>query len=157
MRKKEIHQLNRAMKETHNKRLYERYLAVRLHLEGHGFAEISRLLGLVRQTISIYWHKYQEKGLDGLRMERLPGKPPELTEEQHEQLAELLMDKQPADVGFEARYTWTLPLIASWIKREFGIVYSVRGVSKILRRLGFSFTKATYALAKADKGAQSTF
>lgn len=153
----EIDQLNRAMKETNNKRLYERYLAVRLHLEGHNFAEISHLLGLARQTISIYWQGYQEKGLNGLLLKHSPGKPSRLNDEQHDQLAKLLIDKQPVDVGYEARYTWTLPLVASWIQSEFGISYSVRGVSKILKRLGFSFTKATYTLAKADKGLQAVF
>jgi transposase len=72
----EINELNKAMKETNDKRLYERYLAVRLHLEGHSFAEISRLLGLVRQTISLYWQGYQEKGLKGLFMKLSSGKPP---------------------------------------------------------------------------------
>ncbi|WP_240418716.1 IS630 family transposase [Paenibacillus periandrae] len=153
----EINKLNKAMKETNDKRLYERYLAVRLHLEGHSFAEISRLLGLVRQTISLYWQGYQEKGLEGLFMKHSPGKPPRLNEEQLDQLAELLISKQPVDVGFEARYTWTLPLIASWIEREFDIIYSVRGVSKVLKRSGFSFTKATYTLAKADQEAQTAF
>ncbi|TDF95425.1 helix-turn-helix domain-containing protein [Paenibacillus piri] len=76
------------MKETHDKRLYERYLAVRLHLEGRSFAEISRFLGLVRQTISSYWRCYQEKGLAVLPMKHSPGNTPRLNEEQHEQLAE---------------------------------------------------------------------
>ncbi|MCR8636976.1 IS630 family transposase [Paenibacillus radicis (ex Xue et al. 2023)] len=157
MNTQEIGKLNQLMKETHDKRLYERYLAVRLHLEGYTFTEISHLLRLVRQTISIYWHSYQEKGIDGLPLKHSPGKPCFLNEEQHEQLAYLLIHKQPADVGFEARYTWTLPLIAAWIKQEFGVEYSVRGVSKMLKRLGFSFTKATYTLAKADPEAQAAF
>ena len=35
----EIQNLKEAMREASNKRLYERYLAVRLHLEGHTFTE----------------------------------------------------------------------------------------------------------------------
>jgi transposase len=157
MSENEIDVLNRSMRETNDKRLYERYIAVRLHLEGHSFAEISRLLGPVRQTISSYWHAYQEQGLDGLLLQHSPGKPPRLSDEQQKQLTEMIIHKQPADVGFEARYTWTPPLIATWIKREFGIHYSDRGVSKMLKRLGFSFTKATYTLAKADQKAQAVF
>lgn len=157
MKTSEIDKLNQAMKETHIKRMYERYLAVRLHLEGHNFNEISRLFGLVRQTISLYWKSYQANGLEGLHPNRSPGKPPRLNEAEQKQLTELLIHKQPTDVGFEARYTWTLPLIASWIEREFDAVYSVRGVSKMLKRLGFSFTKVTYALAKANPEAQAVF
>ena len=50
-----IERLNKAMRETPDKRLYERYLAVRLHLEGLSVSEIGQLLDRARQTISIYW------------------------------------------------------------------------------------------------------
>ncbi|MBT2763365.1 hypothetical protein [Paenibacillus sp. ISL-20] len=53
MKNEEIERLNTAMKETSDKRLYERYLAVRLRLEGHSFAEIGDLLGRIRQTIIV--------------------------------------------------------------------------------------------------------
>ncbi|KUP24862.1 helix-turn-helix domain-containing protein [Paenibacillus sp. DMB5] len=59
MSNKEIEQLNTAMKQTSDKRLYERYLAVRLRLEGHTFEDIGELLSRARQTISIYWQAYQ--------------------------------------------------------------------------------------------------
>lgn len=52
-----IERLNESMKHAGDKRLYERYLAV----EGHSFAQISQLLGRVRQTISVYWKSYQEQ------------------------------------------------------------------------------------------------
>lgn len=38
MDSREINKLNQAMNETHDKRLYERYLAVRLHLEEYSFS-----------------------------------------------------------------------------------------------------------------------
>ncbi|MEJ3718851.1 helix-turn-helix domain-containing protein [Paenibacillus polymyxa] len=55
----QIERLNTAMRETSDKLFYERYRAVRLCLEGNSFAEISDLLGRVRQTFSLYWHNYQ--------------------------------------------------------------------------------------------------
>lgn len=82
--------------------------------------EISRLLGLVRQTIRSYWRLYETGGIEGLPRQHPPGKPSKMSKEEHEQLAELLVHKQPVDVGFDSRYTWTLPLIAAWIKQEFG-------------------------------------
>lgn len=153
----EIQRLNEAMKQTSDKRLYERYLAVRLRLEGHSFAQIGDVLGRVRQTISAYWQNYQKHGLAGLEMDHSPGQPPKLTGEQRNQLATMLQRQQPVEVGFEARYTWTLPLVAEWIKQECGITMSVRGISAMLKRMNFSFTKATYTLAKADRDAQESF
>ncbi|WP_339173146.1 hypothetical protein NSQ55_10720 [Paenibacillus sp. FSL H7-0943] len=55
MSNEEIERLNTAMKQISDKRLHERYLAVRLRLEGHTFDEIGELLSRARQTISIYW------------------------------------------------------------------------------------------------------
>ena len=62
MRNEEIERLNAAMKQTSDKRLYERYLAVRLRLEGHTFEEIGDLLSRARQTIGLYWKAYQTQG-----------------------------------------------------------------------------------------------
>lgn len=59
MSAKEIEKLNVSMRETSDKRLYERYLAVvRLRFEGHSFEEIGQLLQRMRQTISHYWQTY---------------------------------------------------------------------------------------------------
>ncbi|WP_225999305.1 hypothetical protein [Paenibacillus sp. BJ-4] len=63
-----------------SKRLYERYLGVRLRLESCSFAEIGELLCRARQTINIYWKSYQEQRNVGLIW--FSGQPPELTEEQ---------------------------------------------------------------------------
>ena len=52
---------------------------------------------------------------------------------------------------------WTSPLVREWILREFGIVYADRGVLKLLHRLGFSHTRPTYTLAKADPAKQEAF
>lgn len=40
----EIEKLTMAMKETESTRMYERYLAVRLHLEGRTLTEIANIL-----------------------------------------------------------------------------------------------------------------
>nr|WP_163860055.1 IS630 family transposase [Paenibacillus elgii] len=156
-RRDEIQNLNEAMREASNKRLYERYLAVRLHLEGHTFTEIGTLLNRAYQTISRYWTTYRENGLEGLELDHSPGKPVKLTDEQLDELANTVEKKQPADVGFEAHYTWTLQLIADWIEREFKQQYTQKGVSKLLQRLGFSYTKATYTLANASAEEQEEF
>ncbi|WP_159886005.1 IS630 family transposase [Paenibacillus puerhi] len=146
-----------AMKETNSTRFYERCLAIRLHLEGRTFTEIASILGRTYQTISTYWKAYQEDGLAGLELDHAPGGPKKLTDEQERKLADTIKNKRPADVGFEARFTWTLKTIAMWIKREFGETFTERGVSKMLERLGFSYTKATYTLTRASAEEQEHF
>ncbi|MDT2287782.1 winged helix-turn-helix domain-containing protein [Paenibacillus larvae] len=49
-------------------------------------------------------------------------------------------------VGFTAKHNWTLELIATYVEREWGHCYSLRGISKVMERLGLSYTKPTYTL-----------
>jgi hypothetical protein len=60
-------------------------------------------------------------------------------------------------VGFKSKFNWTLEIIAAYIKQEFGHEYSLRGVSKMMHRLGLSYTKPTYTLAAADEEKQKEF
>ncbi|GIP34570.1 hypothetical protein J2TS4_37800 [Paenibacillus sp. J2TS4] len=85
------------------------------------------------------------------------GAPERLTKEQQAQLKQTIVDCLPYEVGFTAKFNWTLEIIASYIKREFGQEYSIRGVSKIMHRLGLSYTKPTYTLAAADEEKQKEF
>ncbi|WP_179871756.1 helix-turn-helix domain-containing protein [Bacillus cereus] len=55
----------------------------------------------------------------------------------------------PVDVVFPAKHNWTLSIIISFIKREWNVSYTLCGVSRLLNDLGLSYTKPTYALAKA--------
>jgi len=153
----ENEQLIQAMRQTTDKRLYERYLAVLLHLEGKTQQEIADILHRTRQTIGEYIHSYQDGGLSELALDHSPGKPRTLTPDQEQRLAEMLKSQQPSDVGFEAKSTWTLKLVAAYVKREFGQPFSEKGISRVLQRLGFSYTKATYTLASADPDEQAFF
>lgn len=154
---KEIEKLTMAMKETESTRMYERYLAVRLHLEGRTLTEIANILGRSFPAISGYWNAYRKQGLEGLELGEYPGGIRKLSDEQEERLKETIAKQRPVDVGFEAKYTWTLRIIRAWILREFGENYTLKGISKMLNRLGFSYTKATYTLARANKEEQKQF
>ncbi|WP_081396520.1 helix-turn-helix domain-containing protein [Paenibacillus peoriae] len=63
----------------------------------------------------------------------------------------------PHEVGFLKKYCWALSLIGEYIKREFGHPYSLRGISKMVHRLGLNHTKPTYNLAAADEAKQKIF
>jgi len=51
----------------------------------------------------------------------------------------------------------TAPLLREWIYREWNIIYKDRAVLNILHRLGFSHTRPTYTLEKADEQKQQVF
>ncbi|MDQ0194359.1 putative transposase [Paenibacillus wynnii] len=155
--KTEIESLIEAMRKTQNKRLYERYQAVCLHLEGRKTKDICAIIKRNRQTIERYIHVFKQHGVEGLVPKHSPGKPHKLKPDQEKQLAEMISSKQPVDVGFEAQYNWTLRLVVRYIHREFGQSFTLRGASKVLHYLGFSYTKPTYTLARADLDKQNAF
>ena len=52
---------------------------------------------------------------------------------------------------------WNAGMISKWIEQQYQVRYSERGTRELLYRLGFSFTKPTYTLAKADPAKQEIF
>ncbi len=153
----ELQEIENKLKHEKNRRMYERYQAVRLHLMGNTIHQISTILKRSDKTIGTYIRSYKKNGLDGLAMKFSTGKPPRLPVEQQEQLKQTIIGSLPHEVGFPAKFNWTLEIIASYIEREFGRSYSLRGVSKMLHRLGLSYTKPTYTLAAADESKQKEF
>lgn len=66
MLNQELEQLRNAMQNTRDKRLYERYLSVLLHLEDRTYPEIAKIIGRTRQTVMNYCHAYEEGGISSL-------------------------------------------------------------------------------------------
>jgi putative transposase len=153
----DIQEAKQAMKTTKDKRMFERYQTVYLHLCGKKNKDIAMILGRTPQTICSYLKAYRKNGLAGLELGHSPGAPKRLTPEQEKQVAELVATKHPVDVGFPAQYNWTAGLIGQWIKREWDVSYTIKGITKLLKRLGFSYTKPSYTLAKADPKKQEAF
>lgn len=156
-RNEQLEQLQSAMRQTKDKRLFERYQAVFLHVEGKTNVEIAGILQRNRGTVGSYIKAYKNGGLTGLQMGISTGKPSYLSVEQRDELADIITTKTPADVGFAPYTNWTLALLVSLTKREWDVSYSLRGMSKLLHRMGFSNTRPTYTLAKADPEQQKTF
>jgi len=102
-------------------------------------------------------YTYETEGISALHMRFSPGRSSWLTVEQREKLKQVIVNQVPADVGFKARFNWTLQLIADYIERTYGRRYSIRGVSKVMEHLKMSFTKPTYTLAAADPIQQQQF
>jgi transposase len=152
-----LQEVETIIKQEKNRRLYERYQAISLHLKGYTNKDIAGILCRTHITIGTYVKQYKENGLEGLAMSYSPGAPRRLKPEQEEAISELVLKKTPADVGLKTTMNWTAPLLKEWIKREYGVAYKDRAILTILSRLGFSHTRATYTLAKAEPEKQQVF
>lgn len=153
----ELEKVVEVMKQAKERRMYERYQAIYLHLKGTSMTVIADILNRNRMTVSHYIHTYKNGGLAALQLKHSPGAPSRLTKEQQERLKQTVAYSVPHEVGFTANYNWTLELIATYVEREWGHRYSLRGISKVMEHLGLSYTKPTYTLAAADPEKQRQF
>lgn len=82
----DIEILKMLMRKTKDKRMFERYQTVLLHLKGMTYAQIVEIVGRSAMTVGKYVQAHREKGIEGLNMGQSSGRPPFLTSEQEEQL-----------------------------------------------------------------------
>jgi transposase len=155
--KKEIQKVKLAMDNEKNVRYFKRYQSLYLYLSGMKCADVAEIVGITKTSVSRIHQIYRKEGLSGIPDKARVGRPPKLTNEQKEQIKEMVLTKIPAEVGFPAEFNWTAGLVAKFIKREYGLNYSIRGITGIFERLGLSYTRPTYVLAKADKQKQTEF
>jgi transposase len=90
-------------------------------------------------TKSVYqWRRaWQSGGEAALASKGAGGSPCKLDEEQVAQLRAAL-ETGPGDYGWAQDQRWTLACVAVLIERLSGVSYTLRGVSFLLHRLGFS-------------------
>lgn len=119
--------------------------------EGLGVLEISRILKMSKTTVEKYIMHFNHGGLDELlSYVKANGSPSKLNEEERHVCYDALQ-KAPkeADIGVSAN--WTSILMQDFIEKKFAKKLTPTGIQKILHRMGFSFTRPTYTLARADK------
>jgi transposase len=154
---KELQEVEKRLKVEKSRRMFERYQTIRLSLLGYDNQQIATAIGRSDRTVRTYLHSYKTSGLVGLQIRFAPGRRERMTQKQQDQLKQVIIDSLPHEVGFTAKFNWTLELIRQYIKREFEVGYSIRGTSKLMHRLDMSYTKPTYTLAAADPEKQKEF
>ncbi|EIM06493.1 transposase [Planococcus antarcticus DSM 14505] len=153
----QIQELIEAMNQTHDRRIYERYLAVKLILQGKTQKEAAEIIGRNEHTVGKYIAGYQASGLEGLVRRTAPGRESKLKFEQLRELKEIIAYQTPVDCGFPARANWTLSLAVQLINVKWNESYTLKGASRLLHSLGLSYTRPTYTLKKADPVKQEKF
>jgi putative transposase len=153
----EIQAIKAAMKETNDKKMYQRYRVIYLHLRGYTNRDISKEEGFCEHTVGTFISKYRNNGIDGLKPKQSPGAPRLLTPEQEKELELIITTKTPDEVGFPNRKNWYINIVQEWVKNTWGVQYSHRGMAEVMYRMDLSFTRPTYTMAKADDKKQDQF
>lgn len=152
-----LKQVQNAMNTAKSNTLYKRYHVIFLHLKGYKNIEIADIVSLNVNTVGIHIKKYKAHGLDGLIPLPKPGYPKKLSPQQEALLINVVTTKTPSDVGLEPYMNWDSKLLRIWVQDQFGVSFSKSGMRDLLIRLGFSYTRPTYTLAKASEEKQEEF
>ncbi len=65
--------------------------------KGYPIHEIAEIVGAHRDTVSTHLHSYEEEGVEALFDDEISGRPPKLSEEQREKMAQWL-EGSPRDL-----------------------------------------------------------
>jgi transposase len=127
-----------------NRRVADRIKAVLLHHEGWSQVDIAQALRIRSETVHDHLREYKESQ----KLEPSNGgSQSQLTEAQSQELANHLEEETYLKVKD----------IGAYVKRTYGILFTVSGMTKWLKRMGFSYKKPKATPAKADSALQAAF
>jgi len=126
-----------------------RLIAANMFELGLQTQQVAASLSVDDQTVRRWRRIFKAGGHPGLRSKSHPGGKSRLSQQQRDQLAQMLL-KTPAELGF-AKYLWTTELIAALILREFGVNYHHDYVGTMLHEMGFTHQKPARRSKERDE------
>jgi transposase len=110
--------------------------------------EVARLLGDAPRSVEYWVHRYDQRGLAGLREGERSGRPSRLNEKQVREVNRVLRAK-PTEVGMRVNL-WDGKTLSAWIEKTYGVQMGVRQCQRLFRQLEFRLRKPRPLLARAD-------
>jgi transposase len=136
----------------------KRVMAVRLVMEGYQGKTVAALLSIHRQSVSTYVRSFNKGGMD-LLLERgkAPGRSPYLSESEEQEVRRMLTESTPAEEGIGPESCWDTRVLQHVLEERFSVFMTRSGIGEMLKRWGFSYTRPTYRLKKANAVKQQQF
>ena len=126
-----------------------------LRKEGKTIEDISNVTKKPKTTISDILNRFEKKGITAKDAIKQKGQPKRLSDSQRKKVRRML-EKKPIEKGFPF-VVWTTKLVGYVIKKMFGIIYSLRQIRNLLKKLMFSLQKQRPEHIKANKELQRQF
>ena len=146
---KQLLQLSRTEKD---KRIAVRIQTVALAMQGLTCPKLVEMTGYPRRTIQRWVARYNADSIDGLVDKSRSGRPVRLSADRQGQFCEYVDAWPPSNTA--TLYGRDIQQI---LKKNFGVVYTLDGVYKLLHRLGYSCLKPRQRHEKADPLIQEEF
>lgn len=136
------------IRRSDESRYDHRLHGILLVAEGFSCGEVSKLLGDSPRTVEYWVHRFEQRGLAGLREGERSGRPAQLTGE-HLDRVNLILRDTPRAAGIQANL-WDGPTLRLWLKSELKIELSVRTCQRLFRRLEFRLRKPRPEIGPSD-------
>ena len=133
MRCDEIDLIDAKLKEERDPKVRDRLRMILLPKEGYKPKEVATIMRTTERTVHTWKKRYGEEGCEGLRTRDNPGRKKRLSEGDIEPLEGLLKQKD----------YWTTREVRDLIKSEFEVEFTVRHVTRILRKKGCTIRNRT--------------
>ena len=145
--KEQREELLLALRLERNRKFADRIRVILLLDTGERSSDIARFLFLDESTVRNYERRYEEGGLEKLVNDYYMGRSSYLScEEQSALIVEL-----------ESKVYLTTKSIIFYVSKEFGVIYKVGGMTRLLHKLGFSYKKPKGVPGKAKTEEQEAF
>lgn len=129
--------LRRLAKGSRNSRQARRLLSLAAVYDGMSRETAAAVGGMDRQTLRDWVHRFNAEGPAGLLDRPRPGMPRRLSEAQMRELAEIV--ETGPDPAVDGVVRWRRVDLKRVIEARFGVVYSERAISDLLKVLSFSY------------------
>src|SRR3990167_10656331 len=126
-----------------------------LRKEGKTIEDISDATRKPKTTVSDILNRFEKKGIIAKDEVKQKGQPKRLSDSQYKKVKKML-EKKPVDKGFPF-VVWTTKLVGYAIKKMFGVIYSLRQIRNLLKKLLFSLQKQRPMHIKANRELQRQF
>ena len=140
-------------KTEQDHRIKMRYLALYHFKLGENKTQIAKFLGVNRGSVNTWVSRYLTHGLDGLQSKSSTGRPPKLSKQQLQKVAEyVVLNAVKPDGG-----RMIAEDLRGYIQDTFQINYTLRNIYWLLHGSGFSWITSRSKHPKQSQEAQDAF
>jgi transposase len=145
--KEKIAELEREHRKVKDKHQADRIKAVIALANGWSPAQVAEILLFDERTSRLLFERYQLGGIQALTENHHPGAEPKLNAKQMHQL----------DGYLQKHLQTNSKAIIVYIQKQYGVTYTLSGITDVLHRMGFSYKKPTHVPGKQDVALQEAF
>jgi transposase len=149
----ESQRLDQAFRQETDPKYKDRIQIVRLASRDRPHKDIAQDLAISPRTVQRWLNAYLERGLDGLRPRKAPGKPGKIPTELADEVKRWVIEG-PAEQGLE-RANWTHEELADHLLKTKGVRTSRTAVGRFCRKLGIRLYRPSYHYERGNPEKQA--